>query len=172
MTASLMASSIVVLKMVSEIDPATPIIFCRRPPFFDESTEYRVRIAELLGLQNVSTSEGREAEIRDGDMDHCEYMWIQHRVPGRTFEILHLNDSLAPYSCWISAVYHDSRPDRVRSLIAGEGRLTRVDPLIHWSKDDVRNFMSARKLPYHEMAKKKYADREAKDREASPSYHY
>ena len=171
-TASLMASSIVVLRMVSEIDCATQIIFCRRPPFFDESTEYRTRIVELLGLQNVSMNEGHEAQIRPGDNDHCEYMWIQHRSPGRSFEILHLNDSLAPYHCWISAVYHDSRPDHVRSLIEGEGQLTRVNPLIHWTKDDVREFMTVHNLPYHKMAKKKYRQSKSKESGFSPSYHY
>ena len=53
-TASLMASSIVVLKMISEIDPATPVIFCQRPPVFEESTDYRNRLVERLGLQNIS----------------------------------------------------------------------------------------------------------------------
>jgi phosphoadenosine phosphosulfate reductase len=171
-TASLMASSIVVLKMVAEIDQATPIIFCRRPPFFEESTEYRSRIVDLLGLQNVSTNVGREAQPQQGDRDHCEYMWIQYRVPGRSFEILHLNESLAPYRCWISAVYHDQRPHRVRTLIEGEGRLTRVDPLVRWSKDDVRDFMRDHKLPYHRMAKRKDIDVGVEEKDACPSYHY
>lgn len=171
-TASLMASSIVVLKMVSEIDNTTPVIFCRRPPFFDESTEYRDKIVDLLGLENVSMNEGHETQIRPGDKDHCEYMWIQHRVPGRSFEMLHLNDSLAPYGCWISAVYHDTRPDRAQNLIEEEGRLTRVNPLLHWSKDDVREFMRINNLPYHKMAKKKYSHTETKEDVESPSYHY
>ncbi|MGI9499690.1 MAG: phosphoadenosine phosphosulfate reductase family protein [Geminicoccaceae bacterium] len=171
-TASLMAPSVVVLKMVAGINPETPIIFCRRPPFFDESTEYRNRIVDLLGLKNVSTSEGHEAQTRPGDKDHCEYMWIQHRMPGRSFEILHLNESLAPYQCWISAVYHDTRPDRVRNLIEGDGLLTKVDPLIQWSKDDVRDFMSTHGLPYHKMAKRTQAVDKSERTEASPSYHY
>ncbi len=171
-TASLMASSIVVLKMVAEIDPETPIIFCRRPPFFEESTEYRRRIVDILGLKNVSTNEGHEAQTRPGDRDHCEYMWIQHRTPGRSFEILHLNASLAPYECWISTVYHDSRPDRSRSLIEGDGLLTKVNPLVNWSKDDVRDFMRTHGLPYHKMAKRQQAVDERERAEASPSYHY
>jgi len=171
-TASLMASSVVVLKMVAEINPETPVVFCRRPPFFEESTEYRSRIVDLLGLKNVSTNEGHEAETKRGDRDHCEYMWIQHRMPGRSFEILHLNESLAPYQCWISAVYHDARPDRVRNLIEEDGLLTKVDPLIHWSKDDVRDFMSTHGLPYHKMAKRTQAADKPRRTEANPSYHY
>ncbi len=171
-TASLMASSIVVLKMVSEIDPATPVIFCRRPPVFKESTEYRTRIVESLGLQNVSMNDGHEADVKPGDKDHCEHMWVHHEVPGRSFQILHLNDSLAPYSCWISAVYHQSTPSDDRRLVEVEGRLTRVDPLAFWSKDDVRAFMRDHGLPYHEMAKRHYRRDPTKISDPSATYHY
>ena len=117
-TASLRAASIVVLKMVSDIDPATPIIFCHRRPVFDESVAYRTRIVDLLGLTNVSTNEGHEVDICDGDQDHCERMWVENRtLPGRSKELLHLNDSLAPYLCWISAVYHVPRPAGVRNRV-------------------------------------------------------
>ncbi len=171
-TASLMASSIVVLKMISEIDCATPVIFCRRPPAFKESTEYRTRIVESLGLKNVSINEGHEAQVKPGDKDHCEHMWVHCDVPGRSFQLLHLNDSLAPFSCWISAVYHDARQGNARRLVEVEGRLTRVDPLFSWSKDDVRSFMSAHNLPYHEMAKRKYDHNKNKEKSDSLSYHY
>ena len=53
-----------------------------------------------------------------------------------------------------------------------EGRLTRVDPLVYWTKDDVRDFMRANNLPYHKKAKRKYNHKEAKDDSEYPSYHY
>jgi len=171
-TASLRSSSIVVLKMVSDIDPATPIIFCRRPPAFEESTEYRTRIVERLGLQNVTMNDGHEAEVKPGDKDHCEYMWVQYRVPGRSLQMLHLNDCLAPYQCWISAVYHQAQPSHLRSLMEVEGKLTRIDPLAYWSKDDIREFMSTHDLPYHKMAKKQYDQSETKESGNIPTYHY
>ena len=156
-TASLRAPSIVVLKMISAIDPATPVVFCHRPPDFEESIEYRTRIVELLGLSNVSLTEGHETVVRPGDADHCERMWIQYLdIPGRSFELLHLNDCLARYSCWISAVYHIERPSYVRNRVDVEGRLIKVDPLIRWTRDEVREFMRSHGLPYHKMAARKY----------------
>ncbi|MGI9421691.1 MAG: phosphoadenosine phosphosulfate reductase family protein, partial [Hyphomicrobiaceae bacterium] len=126
-TASLMASSVVVLKMISDIDPATPVIFCQRRPIFEESTEYRAKIVERLGLQNISLNNGRELEVAPGDNDHCERMFVQYRdMPGRSFQILHLNECLAPYKCWISAVYHVPRPDYVQNRVDVDGRLIRV----------------------------------------------
>ena len=172
-TASLIASSIVVLKMVADIDPATPVIFCHRPPVFEESVEYRAEIVRRLGLTNISMSEGREPDVRPGDSGHCERMWIHHRdMPGRSLQLLHLNDCLAPYKCWISAVYHVSRPDFVRNRVDVDGRLIKIDPLIRWSKDDVRAFMREHELPYHKMAKRSFSYAGNTPGDAHPTYHF
>lgn len=172
-TASLMASSVVVLKMVSDINPATPIIFCHRPPVFEESTEYRAKIVEHLGLKNVAMNNGRETKVRPGDKDHGDRMWVHYRdTPGRSLQILHLNDCLAPYSCWINAIYHVERPRGVRNRVDVEGRLIKVDPLIRWSKNDVRDFMSTHSLPYHKMAKRNYRYKETAEDAMHPTYHF
>ncbi len=152
-TASLKAPSVVVLKLVADIDRATPVVFCVRGFEFPESRVYRKRIVELLGLENVSQTKGGEVEVLPGDSDHCERMWVEHRDwPTRSFEIVHLNQTLAPYSCWISAVYHVPRPPQVTQRVDVERRLIRVDPLIRWTKDDIRAFMREHKLPFHPRA--------------------
>jgi phosphoadenosine phosphosulfate reductase len=172
-TASLMASSIVVLKMVSEIDPATPIVFCQRSPVFEESTEYRTQIVASLGLQNVSMNEGRETMIRPGDQDHTERMGVHYRdMPGRSIQLLHLNDCLAPYSCWISAVYHLPRQSFIQNRVDVHGRLIKVDPLVRWTKDDVREFMRVSNLPYHKMAKREFGYDGKKGDMTHPTYHF
>ena len=172
-TASLMASSIVVLKMVSEIDPATPIVFCQRPPVFEESTEYRTQIVTSLGLQNVSMSDGHEPMIQPGDKDHTERMGVRYRdMPGQSIQLLHLNDCLAPYSCWISAVYHLPREPSIRNRVDIDGRLIKVDPLIRWTKDDVQEFMRMNNLPYHKMAKREFNYDKSKSGGIPPTYHF
>ena len=99
-TASLKAPSVVVLKLVADIDPATPVVFCVRGFGFPESDVYRTRIVELLGLENVSQTKGGEVEVLPGDYDHYERMWVESRDGlGRSYEIVHLNQTLAPYSC-------------------------------------------------------------------------
>lgn len=172
-TASLMASSIVVLKLISEIDPATPIIFCHRQPVFDESIEYRARIVELLGLKRYSISDGQETSVRPGDSDHCERMWVYYRdMPGRSLQLLHLNDCLAPYDCWINAIYQTPRPSTVRHRVDVDGRLMKIDPLLRWTKDDVRAFMRAHGLPYHKLARRTYDYGGEREAAAFPSYHF
>ncbi|MDP7546274.1 MAG: phosphoadenosine phosphosulfate reductase family protein [Alphaproteobacteria bacterium] len=172
-TASLKAPSIVILKMVAEIDPATPVMFCVRGFQFPESTEYRQRIVELLGLENVSQTRGGEVEVSPDDSDHYERMWIENRDGlGQTYEIVHLNKTLAPYSCWISAVYHMPNPPGVRHRVDVERRLIRVDPLVRWDKDDVRAFMREHGLPFHPRVVRRQSPPPPEQAPLPPSYNY
>ncbi|MCB1520035.1 MAG: phosphoadenosine phosphosulfate reductase family protein [Hyphomicrobiaceae bacterium] len=173
-TASLRAPSIVVLKMISDIDRDTPVIFCHRPPAFEESVEYRAKIIDLLGLRNYTLNEGHETKVRPGDIDHCENMWVHYRdMPGSSHQLLHLNDALAPYSCWISAVYHfGSEPSTVRTRVDIEGRLTKVHPLYGWTKDDVAKFMQANKLPWHKLAARSFDYEGRNDGVTYPLYQF
>lgn len=170
-TASLRAPSIVVLKMISGIDPSVPVIFCQREPVFDESVTYRATIIKLLGLKNVSLNDGHETRVGPGDSDHCERMWVQYRdMPGSSDQTLHLNDCLAPYKCWISAVYHMARPDFVRHRVDVEGRLIRVDPLVRWTRGDVNAFMREHDLAYHRRAQRQFSYEGKKERVDYPTY--
>ncbi len=172
-TASLKAPSVVVLKLVADIDPATPVAFCVRGFQFPESGVYRKRIVELLGLENVSQTKGGEVEVLPGDYEHYERMWVESRDDlGRSYEIAHLNQTLAPYSCWISAVYHVPSPPRVTHRVDVESRLIRVDPLIRWTKDDIRAFMREHELPFHPRAVRRKPAAPLEKQPLPPSYNY
>jgi len=172
-TASLRAPSVAVLKLVADIDPATPVVFCVRGFQFPESSVYRKRIVELLGLENVIQSDGHEVGVLPGDHDHSERMWAENRdLPTRSFEIVHLNQTLAPYSCWISSVYHMPRSPQLTHRVEVEGRLIRVDPLIRWTKDDVGAFMREHKLPFHPRAVRQKPAPALEKPSFFPSYHY
>lgn len=172
-TASLRAPSICVLKMIADIDRSTPVVFCQRPPVFEESAEYRAQIVDLLGLTNVTMNEGRETEVAQGDRDHCERMWVHYRdMPGRSFQLLHINKCLYPYRCWISAVYHVDPSPVPHNRVDVEGRLIKVDPLARWGKKDVQQFMSENQLPYHKLAKRQFNYKGKTDGAVYPMYHF
>ena len=149
-TASLKAPGVAVLKLVADIDPATPVVFCTRGFQFPASLEYRERIVDLLGLTNVSLTQGHEVNVLPGDHDHCEVMWVESPEGfGRSYEIVHLNETLAPYNCWVSRSITCAANRMSVTRVDVQGRLIRVDPLIRWSKDDVRAFMRKYDLPFH-----------------------
>ena len=152
-TASLRAPSVVVLKMVADVDPTTPVVFCRRGTLFPESTAYHDTIVGLLGLTSVTVTAGHERVARRGDRDHCEQMRVEYQnCPGAGHEVAHLNDVLAPFECWVSAVYHAARPADSRVRVDAEGRLYRVNALAGWSDEQIREFMQRHGLPHHARA--------------------
>lgn len=172
-TASLRAPSIVVLKLISDIDPSIPVVFCQTGHSFPESETYRERIIELLGLTRTSLSGGGETEVVPGDHDHYERMWADSAIgSGRTSEIVHLNQTLAPYDCWISAVYHHERLPEIQQRVDVHGRLIRVDPLVRWSNDEVRTFMREHNLPFHPRAVRRAPEPLKEPLDPPPSYNY
>ena len=154
-TASLRARSIIVQQMIAEVDPSTPIIYLSAGKEFPESIEYRTKIIERFGFTNVlNPVGGNESAIHEGDQDHIEWVKAQYdRNHGATQEAMHLNNTLEPYSCWISAVYHFDQDKTVRNRVEREGRIIRVNPLIDWDLERVQNFMTEFDLPYHELNK-------------------
>ncbi len=172
-TASLRAPSVVVLKLVADVDPACPVVFCHPGHLFPESLAYRERIVGQLGLSKVTATSGGEVDVVPGDHDHVEQMWAESQSgAGRVFEIVHLNDTLAPYDCWIRAVYHMPRPAEVQQRVDVYGRLIGIDPLVHWSKDDVRAFMREQDLPFHPRAVRPKLEAPAEQQPIAPSYNY
>jgi phosphoadenosine phosphosulfate reductase len=158
-TSALRARSIVVLHMISEIDRATPIIFCHAPYIFPESVEYRARIVRLLGLSDVRDPAKDEADVPSEDQDHSEGILSEVSGGGTVHSTVHLNHSLAGFDCWISAAYHRSYADDPTPRLVEEGRLLRVDPLKGWTQKEVHAYVAERNLPLH-------------PRIAVPTYHY
>lgn len=171
-TASLRAPSIVVMKMIADIDPATPVVFCRPGELFEESEEHRAEIVELLGLTHVTETEGGKSGVLPDASDHYERMWAEYRSGlGRVHELVHLNDIMVHYDCWISAVYHLPSP-QTAMRVDMEGSLVRIDPLIDWTPQDVRDFMREHELPFHPRAKRHVDPRLPEDTPCPPSYHF
>lgn len=152
-TASLKARSVVVLKMIADIDPATPVIFCHASALYPESRPYRDALVERLGLRDVREAGALRVTQFPGDRDHFECLWADDPSNGgKVREIVHLDPMLSGFDCWISAVYHMPKPPQARHRIDRDGRLVRVDPLIDWTDVRVRDFLAHHDLPLHPRA--------------------
>ena len=106
-TASLRARSVVVLHMIADIDPTTPIVFCHAGTLFPESQEYKDYIVKRFGFTDIRELQNREPLTEPGDYDHVEWMkayW--NGTQNYVKQAVHLNQTLEGFECWISAVYH------------------------------------------------------------------
>ena len=86
--------------------------------------------------------EGTELWARDPDRC-CELRKIQP-----------LRAALAPFDAWISAIRRDQTPDRADAPVVGwDGRfgLTKVNPLVRWTFEDVRMYVQRHQVPYNPL---------------------
>jgi phosphoadenosine phosphosulfate reductase len=139
--------------MLSDINPATPILFCHAGVIYPESLEYKQLIIDRLGFTDIRETQNKETETIPGDYDHVEWLMANHNGSnGAVKTAMHLNKSLGGYDCWISAVYHKPLDSSQINRIDIEGKVLRVNPLLDWTYSDVDKFMKAHDLPFHKLA--------------------
>lgn len=149
-TASLRAPSIVVLKIISDIDPSTPVIFCHPRRVFPESKAYRAEIVDLLGLTSIKVVTRSDPVTGKRPFERCERLWSESPGgTGRSKQTIHLNDTLAPYKCWIKAAYHERSVEPADQRFHCYGDMVIVDALRGRTRQLIDRFMQAHGLPYH-----------------------
>ncbi|MGI9374456.1 MAG: phosphoadenosine phosphosulfate reductase family protein [Hyphomicrobiales bacterium] len=155
-TASLKSPSVVVLKMISDIDPSTPVIFCHPQNVFPESEEYRSALIDLLGLRNVKVVTRSDTLTDKREFERVER--LRSDAPdgvGKIQESIHLHDTLSPYKCWIKAAYHE-KPDTVNTQRVNlHGGMFIVDALRRRTIEMVDRLMQEYDLPYHPKIRKR-----------------
>lgn len=151
-TTSLRARGMVTLRMIADIAPETPVVFCHMNNMYPGSMEYKAEMIDLIGLKDVR-SPIEDTGILPGDVYHCENLWGEDINDGtRHYTTIPLNDTLKPFDCWISAVCHNPYSYEPRPRVLDEGRLLRVHPLVGWKEDEVRGYLKERDIPFHPMA--------------------
>ncbi len=151
------AEAVVLLHMVSEIDKATPIIFIDTEMLFPQTLTYQRKLAEDLGLSDVRRiTPSREAVfLRDPDnlmhlADKNSCCALRKTEP--------LEKALAGFDVWISGRKRFQGGVRAEmALFESEGdKRIKINPLAHWTREDVADYITANNLPRHPLVKKGY----------------
>jgi phosphoadenosine phosphosulfate reductase len=164
------AESAVLLHMVAEIDPTTPIIFLNTGKLFGETLRYRDRLQERLGLTDLRSIAPHPDDLaaRDpngglwsSDPDACCFVR----------KVLPLERALAGFSASITgrkrfqtstrATMHSIEEETVRGvvpLVAGAPRATRfkINPLALWGQEELEAYATKHHLPRHPLVKDGY----------------
>ena len=146
------AESAVLLALVAEIDPATPVLFVQTGQHFAETLAYRRDLATKLGLTDVRdigpTSVERAAndpgdELWRYDPDAC----------CRFRKVTPLERALAPFTAWVTGRKRHQALTRVAlPLVERVDGKTKINPLADWNADQVEAEMVARALPRHSLS--------------------
>lgn len=157
MVSSFGAESVALLHMVSVIDRSTPVLFLDTEMLFPETLEYQRELSGRLGLSNVSVikPDRNNVFLKDPNgglhktnPDACCDM--RKTVP--------LNKALAGYDAWVTGRkrFHGGKRASLEFFEAGDGKL-KINPLAHWSAENMRDYIDNNKLPKHPLASKGFS---------------
>ena len=148
------SESVVLLHMISEINPNTPVIFIDTEMLFDATLTYQKEVSDYLGLTDVRIiTPARDALLQhdvDGilhkfDLDAC--CDLRKTQP--------LESALEGFGGWITGRKRVQGGKRAALAIyeKSEQRI-KVNPLATWTPKMVRDYISDHNLPRHPMVAK------------------
>ena len=150
------AESAVVLALIAEVAPETPVLFLDTGKHFPETLAYRDRLVARLGLTDMRDL------TPDADMLHAVDpagdLW--RRRPDDCClarKVLPLDGALDGFDAWINGRkrYHGDRRSVLPRIEWSEGRI-KLNPLADWTAEDVRDAFLARDLPRHPLIAQGY----------------
>ncbi|WP_428545118.1 phosphoadenylyl-sulfate reductase [Profundibacter sp.] len=151
------AESVMLLHMLSRINPHTPVLFIDTQMLFTETLEYQLEVTKLLGLTDVRTIRATAKDLQDSDPDNR-----LHKVaPDNCCDLRKtrpLQTALADFDTWITGRkrHHSGFRTGLEYFgIDGEGRVT-VNPLIHWGANELNAYMDRMNLPRHPLLRRGY----------------
>ncbi len=145
------AESAVLLHMVAQVDPATPVIFLDTGKHFWETLSYRSKLIDTLGLTGVRIITPDETDLAASDPDGTLHKsnadlccHIRKTIP--------LAKALEGFDVTISGRkrYHGAARATLDFLSIADGRL-KVEPLAGHSALDIAAYMKANDLPAHPL---------------------
>ena len=145
------AESVVLLDLVAQVNPATPVVFLDTGKMFRETTEYRDALVRRLGLADVRTVRPDPGAVATHDPDGA--LW--RRDPDaccRLRKVAPLETALAGFDAWISGRkrFHGADRTDLETIEVADGRIE-INPLAAWSAERIDATIEARDLPRHPL---------------------
>ncbi len=146
------AESAVLLALVAEIDPATPVIFVETRQHFAETLAHRDALVAHLGLTGVRSVGPTDAEV--ADIDPTAELWRYDPDACCAFrKVTPLERALAPFEAWISGrKRHQTLTRRALPLREEVDGRVKFNPLAAWTAEQIEAEMVARDLPRHALS--------------------
>ncbi len=146
------AEAAVLLHMISEIDPATPVVFVNSGKLFGETLRYRDQLSERLGLSDVRTVGPAPDRVEQVDPDGV--LWYGNpNMCCYIRKVEPLQRALEGCDAWITGRKGFQSGDRANLPVVeaeDDGRI-KVNPLAGWRKDALDGYFADHDLPRHPL---------------------
>lgn len=157
MVSSFGAESVALLHLISILDRKTPVIFIDTELLFAETLVYQQELAERLNLQNLRIISAKREAIFKHDNE----------------SLLHLHDpdaccalrkteplqrALGGFDAWITGRkrYQGQTRAALDFFENEDDKRIKVNPLAHWTTQDVQDYIAENRLPRHPLVAKGY----------------
>lgn len=150
------ADSVVLLHMISVIDRTTPVLFLDTELLFPETLDYQREVVEKLRLRVEIVKPDRDVTfLRDPNNrlnahspDAC--CAIRKTEP--------LDRALEPFDAWITGRkrFQGGQRAALDFFEADDADRIKINPLTHWSPQDLDEYMTNNRLPRHPLVAKSY----------------
>lgn len=158
LTSSFGAESAVLLKMVAQIDRAMPIVFLDTGKLFEETYNYMAHLQSFFGLTNIEIVRPAPSDLDNEDARGD--LW--RRAPDRCChlrKVLPLERLFAQkrFDAWITGRkrYHGDMRLNLEAIEYVDG-LIKINPLVHWGADEIRDYFLEHSLPLHPLVGQGY----------------
>ena len=155
------ADSAVLLHMAARIDPRAPVLLVDTGRLFPETLAYRDMLADRLGLAGLEVVRPDPERIRAVDPGDTLY----HEDPDACCALRKtepLQAALAEFDGWVTGRKRYQTAERatldpfeVERPPDAPPRI-KVNPLAHWTADDVAHYIAAYDLPQHPLVAEGY----------------
>lgn len=149
--------SAVLLHMIAQVDPATPILFLDTGHLFEETLAYRDTLAGHLGLTNVQTFSPDPAALAARDPERG--LWSDNADACCALrKVEPLARALAPYGAWFNGRKRYQASTRTAiALVEQDGERVKFNPLAAMGRDELVGYMDTHGLPRHPLEKHGFA---------------
>jgi len=145
------ADSALLLALVAEIDPATPVLFLDTGKHFPETLSYRLHLEQHLGLTDMRAIHPAPAQLARRDPTGGLHLVI----PDDCCEIRKigpLEQALSAFPIWISGRRRDQASTRKAiAWVEQDGARTKLNPLADWTHEEVKRAAAQLRLPAHPL---------------------
>ena len=150
------SNSVVLLHLMSSIDPDLPIIFVDTGKLFPATLRYRDELATRLGLTNIMVARPNEMELTSADP--VGSLWMRDREACcNTRKVAPFQDALDGVDIWFSGRkrYQGGLRQNL-PLFEADGKRLKINPLANWTSADIEIYRNAFGLPQHPLVASGY----------------
>ncbi len=150
------AESAVLLHLVAQVDPTTPILFLNTGKLFGETLRYRDRLQDELGLTDIRSLGPHPADRARFDPEGT--LWSRDTDACCNFrKVIPLRHALEGFAAQITGrkKFQTNARAEMQAVEYFEGRF-RFNPLADWSLADLEKYTTEHNLPHHPLSEDGY----------------